>query len=114
MKVLGCMLTSLVLVVLFFVSLNSHINRASDTALSGGWEIIRGDKTFENLPLEDMTPIVGDVKWNEKVVMNHRLNVRSHEPLTLRIYTRLSAVRVSVDGALLYSYGFRMFLPGKW
>ena len=112
-KIIGSLLTSAVLVVLFFVSLNSHINKTADTSVPGGWEIIRGDKTFENLPLEDMTPIVKDIKWNERVCMNHRMDFRYEDPLTLRIYARLSAIRVSIDGQQIYSYGFSDVMAHK-
>ncbi len=104
-KVAASLLTSFIIVVFFFGSLSTRVNTTSGLEISDGWEIVRGEKTFENIPLKEMTYIFEDIGRKEKVVMNHNLFLNSHDPLTLRMYVRLAAVRVFVDGRMLYNYG---------
>ncbi len=106
LKIAGSILTAVVLVVLFFGGLAIHFNEGQEFELPRGWKLRRGDKIFENIPLEDMSDVFTDVKRREVISMSHPLIVDSHDPLTLRVYSRLSAVRVMIDDRQIYSYGF--------
>ncbi|MCR5023191.1 MAG: GGDEF domain-containing protein [Lachnospiraceae bacterium] len=102
----GCFLTAAVLVCLFFAALILHAGQGEVFDLPGGWEVKRGDRTFENVTVDEMTDLLDNFEWNETVRMSHPLNVQTHDPLTLRVYARLSAIRVMVDNKQIYSYGY--------
>lgn len=102
----GCFLTATVLVCLFFAALILHAGQSVQYDLPGGWEVKRGEKTFENVTMDEITDLLGGFEWNESVRISHPLNVQTHDPLTLRVYARLSAIRVVVDNKQIYSYGY--------
>ena len=64
-----------------------------------------GDKTFNNISLVQVSDILGNVKKGDVITLTHPLFVDSHDPLTLRVYSRLSSLRVMVDDKQIYSYG---------
>lgn len=104
-KMAVSLLVSLIIVALFFGGVVANVTEAEETSISGGWELRRGDKTFENISLEEMTRIFDRMGRNEKVVLNHVLDLGGQDPMTLRIYARLSAVRVLVQDKVIYSFG---------
>ena len=102
----GCFLAAALLVCLFFTGLIIHSGKDTVYDLPGGWEVKRGEKTFENVTMDELTGLLYNFGWNESVRMAHPLNVQTHDPLTLRVYARLSAIRVLVDNKQIYSYGY--------
>ena len=105
-NLIGCFFVAVLLVVLFFAGLKFRGGSGAYYELPNGWELKRGGKTYENISLEDMTGAFNGVKSREAIFLSHPLNVDTHKPLTLRIYSRLSAVKVMVDDHQIYSYGF--------
>ena len=103
---IGCVFAAVFLVVLFFTGLIVRGDRGNTFELPDGWELKRGEKYYENISLEDMTEAFDDVKAREAIFLLHPLDLDTREPLTLRIYSRRSAVKVMVDDRQVYSYGF--------
>ncbi|MCR4589557.1 MAG: GGDEF domain-containing protein [Lachnospiraceae bacterium] len=104
-EMIGCFLTALLLVFLFFGGISAHTHETEIYEIKEGWEVRKGEKTVLNIPLTNMGSIFNDVKWNDTFVLSHNLDIKSRDPLIMRIYTRLSAIQVLVDGKLIYSYG---------
>ena len=102
----GCFLAAFVLICFFFAGLMIHAGKSVEYDIPGGWEVRRGEKTYENVTMKEVSEILNGFEWNESVKMSHILNVQTYVPLTLRVYSRLSAIRVMVDNRQIYSYGY--------
>ena len=102
----GCFITAVVLVFLFYGGLALHVNPGQILDVSDGWKVRKGEKTYVNISLDDMSYVFKDMKKHDTFSMSHSLNVQSHDPLVLRVYSRLSAIAVMVDNRQIYSYGF--------
>ena len=105
-ELIGCLFAATLLVVLFFAGLELRGEKGDVIEMPYGWELQRGSKIYENISLEEMTEAFDDIKTREAIFLSHPLDVETHGPLTLRIYSRLSAVKVMVDDHQIYSYGF--------
>lgn len=110
---IGCFATAAILVFLFFGGLATHMDDGQTFEMPDGWMIKKGAKTYVNVSTEDMPFVFEGMKEKDTYAMSHPLNVQSHDPLILRIYSRLSAVRVMVDNKQIYSYGFSDVAAGK-
>ncbi len=104
-EIIGCVFVMIVFAAFFFGGIEAHTRTREVFEILNGWEVKREDKTVLNVSLEDMSGVFNDVKRADKFIISHPLNINSHDPLVLRIYSRLSAVRVTVDDKQIYSYG---------
>ena len=104
-EITGCFLTAIILVVLFFSGVSAHTHQSEVFEINDDWEVKRGEKTILNISLHEMSSVFNNVKWKDSFELCRTLDINSHDPLILRIYTRLSAITVKVDGEVIYSYG---------
>ena len=100
-------LIAVFLVLFVFGGIEAHSGGSEIFELPGGWQVQNGDKTILNVSLEEMDDVFKDVRRKESFFLTHPLSIKSHDPLILRIYSRLSALRVLVDGRQIYSYGIQ-------
>ena len=104
-EIVSCFFVGVALVFLFFAGLYGHSEDTKMFELPDAWEVSMGDKTFKNISLVRMSDVFTNVKKGDVITLIHPLYVDSHDPLTLRVYSRLSSVRVMVDDRQIYSYG---------
>jgi len=104
-KIISCFFIAVFLILFVFGGIETHSSGSEVFELPGGWTVQNGDKTILNVPLKEMSAVFKDVKRKECYILSHPLSINSHDPLILRVYSRLSAIRVLIDERQIYSYG---------
>ena len=106
-EIIICFIIAVFLVLFVFGGIEAHSSGSDVFVLPGGWKVQNGDKTLLNVPLEEMSGVFRNVKRKESYILTHPISISSHDPLMLRVYSRLSAIRVLVDNRQIYSYGIQ-------
>lgn len=106
---------------IFMLFSNNH-SAFSVYKLEDGWDINYAGHRFHNVSKNDSRFDNIQLKRNEAVIMRRRINIDDYgRRLTLRLYSRMSSVRVSViNGSnkehVIFRYGFTTdrFRPGEF
>lgn len=81
-----------------------------------GWELVidyPDAQEYDNVDL-DSFKITRPLKRGETLTLKRRFTEDETRGMIMRIYTRQSAIRVSVDGEEIYSYGFSEYDDGRF
>ncbi|MGN0240750.1 MAG: hypothetical protein ACI4CS_03605, partial [Candidatus Weimeria sp.] len=111
----GVIAFSVALVISLFFLISSKSGEFPTDDLSDGWDISFQGKQYNNVSKYDKRFFYLNSKKNDVITMERRIDFSSSglgsDRVTIRVYSRLSSIRVSVIGMdgqerLLYFYGY--------